>query len=118
MCIRDRDKSDEDYIRFQLEQLEEAHLSAGEQEELEQEADVYKRQVLGKELTDNRFAGQGRERDRGNKFFSGRRNDHLQDVYKRQGWSIAMIFPVNSIVFFLNDAAKLQFFRNMRRRCV
>ncbi|EDO51833.1 hypothetical protein BACUNI_04382 [Bacteroides uniformis ATCC 8492] len=26
-----------------------------------------------------------------------------------------MIFPVNSIVFFLNDAAKLQFFRNMRR---
>ena len=33
--------------------------------------------ALGKELTDNRFAGQGRERDRGNKFFSGRRNDHL-----------------------------------------
>jgi len=26
-----------------------------------------------------------------------------------------MIFPVNSIVFFLNDAAKLQFFRDMRR---
>lgn len=35
-----RDKSDEDYIRFQLEQLEEAHLAAGEQEELEQEADT------------------------------------------------------------------------------
>ncbi len=33
-----QDKSDEDYIRFQLEQLEEAHLSDGEQEELEQEA--------------------------------------------------------------------------------
>ena len=31
------------------------------------------------------------------------------------GWSIAMIFPVNSIVLFLNDAAKLQFFRDMRR---
>ena len=27
----------------------------------------------------------------------------------------SIIFPVNSIVFFLNDAAKLQFFRNMRR---
>ena len=26
-----------------------------------------------------------------------------------------MIFPVNSIVLFLNDAAKLQFFRDMRR---
>lgn len=35
-----QDKSDEDYIRFQLEQLEEAHLAAGEQEELEQEADT------------------------------------------------------------------------------
>ncbi len=35
-----QDKSDEDYIRFQLEQLEEAHLSDGEQEELEQEADT------------------------------------------------------------------------------
>lgn len=35
-----QDKSDEDYIRFQLEQLEEAHLSVGEQEELEQEADT------------------------------------------------------------------------------
>ena len=29
-----QDKSDEDYIRFQLEQLEEAHLSAGEPEEI------------------------------------------------------------------------------------
>lgn len=35
-----RDKSDEDYLRFQLEQLEEAHLSAGEQEELEQESET------------------------------------------------------------------------------
>lgn len=36
----EQNKSDEDYIRFQLEQLEEAHLVAGEQEELEQEADT------------------------------------------------------------------------------
>ena len=35
-----RARADEDYIRFQLEQLEEAHLSAGEQEELEKEADT------------------------------------------------------------------------------
>ncbi len=35
-----RDKADEDYIRFQWEQLEEAHLSAGEQQELEQEAET------------------------------------------------------------------------------
>ncbi|NDV65776.1 DNA repair protein RecN [Bacteroides sp. 224] len=33
-------KTDEDYIRFQLEQLEEAKLKAGEQEELEQEAET------------------------------------------------------------------------------
>lgn len=33
-------KADEDYIRFQLEQLEDAHLAAGEQEELEQESDT------------------------------------------------------------------------------
>lgn len=36
----EQNKADEDYIRFQLEQLEEANLSAGEQEELEQEADM------------------------------------------------------------------------------
>lgn len=36
----EQDKADEDYIRFQLEQLEEARLSEGEQEELEQEADT------------------------------------------------------------------------------
>lgn len=36
----DQDKSDEDYIRFQLEQLEEARFSVGEQEELEQEAET------------------------------------------------------------------------------
>ena len=61
MCIRDRlytdwkhldkeldelitlagqSKEDEDYIRFQLEQLEEAHLVEGEQEELEQESET------------------------------------------------------------------------------
>ena len=36
----EQNKSDEDYIRFQLEQLEEAHLRQGEQEELEQEAET------------------------------------------------------------------------------
>ncbi len=36
----DKSKEDEDYIRFQLEQLEDARLVAGEQEELEKEADV------------------------------------------------------------------------------
>lgn len=36
----ERDKADEDYVRFQLEQLEEANLTAGEQEELEQEAEL------------------------------------------------------------------------------
>ena len=36
----EQNKADEDYIRFQLEQLEEANLSAGEQEELEQETDM------------------------------------------------------------------------------
>ena len=35
-----RDKSDEDYIRFQWEQLEEARLVQGEQGELEQEAEM------------------------------------------------------------------------------
>ena len=36
----EQNKADEDYIRFQLEQLEEANLAAGEQEELEQETDT------------------------------------------------------------------------------
>lgn len=36
----ERDKADEDYVRFQLEQLEEANLTASEQEELEQEAEL------------------------------------------------------------------------------
>lgn len=36
----EQNKADEDYIRFQLEQLEEANLTAGEQEELEQEAET------------------------------------------------------------------------------
>lgn len=35
-----QDRADEDYVRFQLEQLEEARLTAGEQEELEQEAET------------------------------------------------------------------------------
>lgn len=35
-----RSKADEDYIRFQLEQLEEANLIEGEQEQLEQEAET------------------------------------------------------------------------------
>ena len=35
-----RDKADEDYVRFQWEQLDEAHLVAGELEELEQEAET------------------------------------------------------------------------------
>ena len=35
-----KNKADEDYVRFQLEQLEEARLYEGEQEELEQEAEL------------------------------------------------------------------------------
>ena len=35
-----RDKADEDYVRYQWEQLDEAHLVAGEQEELEREAET------------------------------------------------------------------------------
>lgn len=40
IALAGQNKADEDYIRFQLEQLEEAHLAAGEQEELEQEAET------------------------------------------------------------------------------
>lgn len=40
IACAEQNKADEDYIRFQLEQLEEANLSAGEQEELEQETDM------------------------------------------------------------------------------
>lgn len=36
----DQSKVDEDYVRFQLEQLEEADLTEGEQEELERESEV------------------------------------------------------------------------------
>ncbi len=36
----EKNKADEDYVRFQLEQLEEARLYEGEQEELEQEAEL------------------------------------------------------------------------------
>ena len=40
IVLAEQIKADEDYIRFQLEQLEDAQLAAGEQEELEQEADT------------------------------------------------------------------------------
>ena len=40
IVLVEQNKADEDYIRFQLEQLEDAQLAAGEQEELEQEADT------------------------------------------------------------------------------
>ncbi len=40
MAQSEQAKADEDYIRFQLEQLEDAQLSPGEQEELEREADT------------------------------------------------------------------------------
>lgn len=36
----EQSKADEDYLRFQLEQLDEAHLAEGEQEELECESEV------------------------------------------------------------------------------
>lgn len=36
----EQDRSDEDYLRFQLEQLQDAALKEGEQEELEQEAEL------------------------------------------------------------------------------
>lgn len=38
--LSEKSRADEDYIRFQLEQLEEADLTAGEQEELEREAET------------------------------------------------------------------------------
>lgn len=59
-----QDKSDEDYIRFQLEQLEEAHLSAGEQEELEQEADTlsHAEEIKGRTLSGRADALLGRRR--------------------------------------------------------
>ena len=36
----EKNRQDEEYIRFQVQQLEDAHLQAGEQEELEQELDM------------------------------------------------------------------------------
>lgn len=36
----ERSKADEDYVRFQLEQLEDARLTSGEQEDLEHESDM------------------------------------------------------------------------------
>lgn len=40
IAVAEQSKSDEDYIRFQLEQLEEVHLTLGEQEDLEQEVET------------------------------------------------------------------------------
>lgn len=40
IALADKSRSDEDFIRFQLEQLEEAQLVEGEQDELEQESEV------------------------------------------------------------------------------
>lgn len=40
IALAEQSKTDEDYLRFQLEQLEEAKLQAGEQTELEQEAET------------------------------------------------------------------------------
>ena len=40
MELAEKSRADEDYIRFQLEQLEEAHLAEGEQSLLEQEAET------------------------------------------------------------------------------
>lgn len=39
-ALAEQSRTDEDYVRFQLEQLEEARLVEGEQEELEQEAET------------------------------------------------------------------------------
>ena len=38
--LAEKSRQDEDYIRFQLEQLEEASLKSGEQQELEKEQDT------------------------------------------------------------------------------
>ncbi len=40
IAAAERSKADEDYLRFQLEQLEEARLTEGEQEALEQECEI------------------------------------------------------------------------------
>lgn len=40
IALAEQSKADEDFVRFQLEQLEEAHLEGGEQEELEQESET------------------------------------------------------------------------------
>ncbi len=40
IAMAEKNRSDEDYLRFQWEQLEEAQLTSGEQEELEQEAEM------------------------------------------------------------------------------
>ncbi len=40
ITLAEKSKADEDFVRFQLEQLEEAQLEGGEQEELEQESET------------------------------------------------------------------------------
>lgn len=40
IALAEKSKADEDFVRFQLEQLEEAQLEGGEQEELEQESET------------------------------------------------------------------------------
>ncbi len=40
VACREKSRKDEDYIRFQLEQLDDANLQEGEQTELEQEAET------------------------------------------------------------------------------
>lgn len=40
IVLSEKNKADEDYIRYQWEQLNEANLVSGEQEELEQESDL------------------------------------------------------------------------------
>ena len=63
IALAGQNKADEDYIRFQLEQLEDAHLTAGEQEELEREADTLSH---AEEITAGLFrAGQVMNSDEG-----------------------------------------------------
>ena len=66
--------------------------------------------ALGKELTDNRFAGQGRERDRGNKFFSGRRNDHLHlcTTLNQSANNIACFMVSVALVFRVKSLFRIQ----------
>ena len=44
--LAEKSRQDEDYIRFQLEQLEEASLKSGEQQELEKEEEILEKQYV------------------------------------------------------------------------